>query len=377
MSGIPLARLFGFEIRVHLSWALILAVILVSVASQVESIAPTLAVPLRWVIGLVVALTFLLSALAHELGHALAARRAGIGGGVIVVYFFGGTASPGVEAPRPRDEILIGLAGPLVSLVLAAVLLAGALIVASFGGDLVAIGQVLLVVGVLNLVLGGINLVPAFPLDGGRIVQGIAWARTGDPRRAMRLAGTSGRIVGWVLAAIGVAVVIVVDQIDGLMLAVIGWFLTTAAKQVARRADLDDLLDDVSVGDVMDPDVTGVPAGLTLDTFAGRMLDGTVGSSLPVMRDNELVGMVGASQLRRVGRKRWTELRAEDLMIGTDRLPTVGPDTPLRGAFDELRRSGLDGLPVIGAGGLAGILTRKGVIRALQEKAELRGMSLP
>jgi CBS domain-containing protein len=87
--------------------------------------------------------------------------------------------------------------------------------------------------------------------------------------------------------------------------------------------------------------------------------------------------MVGASQLRRVGRKRWTELRAEDLMIGTDRLPTVGPDTPLRGAFDELRRSGLDGLPVIGAGGLAGILTRKGVIRALQEKAELRGMSLP
>jgi Zn-dependent protease len=377
MTGIPLARLFGFEIRIHLSWALILAVILVSVSAQVSAVSPSTAEPVRWLIGAIVALAFLLSALAHELGHALAARRAGIGGGVIVVYFFGGTATPGVEAPRPRDEILIGLAGPLVSLLIGGVLLAAAATVAALDPDLIGLGQVVLVVAVLNLVLGGLNLVPAFPLDGGRIVQGIAWSRTGDPRRAMRLAARSGRLVGWVIAAIGVAVVLVVDEIDGLMLAIIGWFLTTAAKQVERRADLDDLLENMSVADVMDADVTGVPAGLTLDTFASQMLDGTVASSLPVMRDNELVGVVGASQLRRVGQKRWAEMRAEDLMVGLDRLPLVGPETPLRGAFDELRRSGLDGLPVIGSAGFAGILTRRAVIRTLQERAAVKGVAFP
>jgi CBS domain-containing protein len=107
------------------------------------------------------------------------------------------------------------------------------------------------------------------------------------------------------------------------------------------------------------------------------MLDGTVASSLPVMRDNELVGIVGASQLRRVGQKRWTEMRAEDLMVGLDKLPLVEPETPLRGAFDELRRSGLDGLPVFGSAGFAGILTRRAVIRTLQERAALKGVAFP
>jgi Zn-dependent protease/predicted transcriptional regulator len=377
MSGIPVARLFGFEIRVHVSWALILAIIVVSVASQAEAIAPEIEAPVRWLAGAVVAVAFLFSALGHELGHALAARRAGIGGGTIVVYFFGAPATPGVEAPRPRDEVVIGLAGPLVSLAIGVGSVLLAALVAPSGGALLLVGQIALVVGVLNLVLGGINLVPAFPLDGGRVVQGLAWARTGDPDRAMRIAARSGRLFGWALAAFGVAWVLVNDEIDGLMLVIIGWFLTSAARQIERRADLDALLENILVSEVMDPDVTTLPAGLTLDTFASRMLDGSAAPSLPVTRDNELVGVVGASQLRRVGQKRWSEMRAEELMVAMDRLPLVQPETPLRRAFDELRRSGLDGLPVIGAGGLAGVLTRRGVLEALRKRAELSGTPLP
>ena len=75
MSALPIARLFGFEIRVHVSWAIILAIIAVSVVSQVGTMAPTSSIALRWVVGGVIALAFLLSALAHELGHAIAARR--------------------------------------------------------------------------------------------------------------------------------------------------------------------------------------------------------------------------------------------------------------------------------------------------------------
>ena len=376
MTGIPIARLFGFEIRIHLSWAIILAVIVVTVVSEVEARDPSIAQATRWLIGGVIAAAFFLSALVHELAHAVVARRAGVDGGVLVVLFFGGTSSPGIEAPRPRDEIAIGLAGPLVSLAVGAVLVLIGLVTSDLDGPLFAAGQVALVVGVLNLLLGGVNLMPAYPLDGGRIVLGYAWGRYGDPDRGLRSAARTGRVLGWAVTALGLAAVVLTDPFNGIMLALLGWFLTTAARQVDRRATVDSLLEGVPASEVLEADAPEVSAGLTLDTFAGRMLDGTVSPSLPVMRDRELVGVVGASQLRRVRRQRWTELRAEDLMIATDALPRVAPETSLRLVLDELRRSGLDGLPVVGAAGLAGIVTRRGVLEALKSRIELRGEPL-
>ena len=110
MSALPLARVFGFEIRVHVSWAVILAIIAVTVATQIESMAPLTSPELRWVIAGIVGIGFLLSAVAHELGHAIAARRAGAPGRTIVVFFFGGAASPAIETATPRTEVVAALA---------------------------------------------------------------------------------------------------------------------------------------------------------------------------------------------------------------------------------------------------------------------------
>jgi Zn-dependent protease len=93
VNALPVARLFGFEIRIHVSWIVILAILVVSVATRLESIAPDLEGPVRWALGAAVGGAFLLSALAHELGHAIVARRAGIPGGTVVVYFTGGAAA--------------------------------------------------------------------------------------------------------------------------------------------------------------------------------------------------------------------------------------------------------------------------------------------
>jgi CBS domain-containing protein len=178
------------------------------------------------------------------------------------------------------------------------------------------------------------------------------------------------------MAALGLLAIVVVDTIDGLMLALTGWFLTGAARQVDRRALLDELLLDVNVADVMDREVQSVPPGLTLDTFAAQVLDGSSTPSLPVVRGHELLGIVGAAQLRRVRRDRWPETRAEQAMVSAPSLPVVRPETPLRSAFEDLRRSGLDGLPVVEAGGLAGIVTRRAIVEALRAKAQLRGVVL-
>ena len=377
MNGIAIARIAGFEIRVHLSWALVLAVVVVSAVSQIEALDPGLNAPVRWLVGAAVAAAFLASAVLHELAHALVARRAGIQNRVLVVLFFGGTTTPGIEAARPRDEVAIALAGPLTSLALALPMLVVGFLLLGLRGAAAAIGEVILGVGLLNLLLGLVNLLPAFPLDGGRLVQGLAWARTGDTARAIRIAARSGRLLGWLVTGLGFAVVVLVNPVDGLMLGILGWFLTSAAGQVERRALFDDLLEGVPASDALEADAPEVGAGLTLDTFASRMLDGTVSPALPVMRDRELVGIVSTSQLRRVRRQRWTEMRAEDLMVGADAFPRIEPDTSLRSVLEQLRRTGFDALPVIGATGLAGIVTRRGVVEALRQRAALRGMSLP
>ena len=368
MNALPIARLFGFEIRIHVSWAIILAVIAVTTATQVARIAPGIGTAGGWAIGTIVATAFLLSALAHELGHALAARHVGLPGGPIIVYFFGGAATSRLETTRPRDEILVAIAGPIVSLVVG-----GAFMVVALAGDLAgagamqAIGRVAFVIGAMNLLLGGINLLPAFPLDGGRIVRGLAWARTGDAGRALRIAASSGRYLGILFATAGIVGILVVDSVDGLMLAVCGWFIVSSAGAVERSADVDAVLEGISVADVMEHDVSGVPPGLTLDTFAAQILDGAVPSSVAVLRGPDLVGMVGAKQVRRIRRDRWPETRAEDLMVSGDAMPSVAPETSLRDALDRFHRSGLDGLPVLEAGALTGIVTRRAVATAIAE----------
>jgi Zn-dependent protease/predicted transcriptional regulator len=373
MNALPIANLFGFEIRIHVSWAIILAVIGVTAATQATEIDPGIGMPVGWLIGAAVAASFLLSALAHELGHAIAARHVGLPGGPVIVYFFGGAASTRLETTRPRDEILVASAGALVSLVVGAVLMIVAVIGELAGaGAVQAVGRVAFVIGVMNLLLGGINLLPAFPLDGGRIVRGIAWARTGDPARALRISASAGRYLGILFATAGIVGILVVDSLDGLMLAVCGWFIVSSAGAVERSADVDAMLEGISVADVMDHDVSGVPPGLTLDTFADQILSGSTQTSVPVLRGRDLLGMVGAKQVRRIRRDRWADTRAEDLMVSADALPSVGPEMSLRDVLDRLHRSGLDGLPVLESGALTGIVTRVAVAKAVADAARDR-----
>jgi Zn-dependent protease len=217
MNALPVARLFGFEIRVHVSWAIILAVIAVTATTQTTEVAPGIGAAGSWLVGGVIAAAFLLSALAHELGHAVAARRVGLPGGPVIVYFFGGAASTRLETVRPRDEVFVAIAGPLVSLAAGALLL-GLAVLGEFAGEgaLQAVGRVAFVIGVMNLLLGAVNLLPAFPLDGGRIARGIAWARTGDPARALRIAASSGRNLGILFSRAGIVGILVVDSLYGL-----------------------------------------------------------------------------------------------------------------------------------------------------------------
>jgi Zn-dependent protease/CBS domain-containing protein len=379
VSGLPVARLFGIEIRLALSWVFVIAIVTVTIGGQLRAIQPEAPELLAWVIGGMASLGFLVATVAHELAHALVARRVGLDVPVISVHFIGGPAVVDVRAPTPRGEAAVALAGPLVSLAIGggAVLIAFA--VAAFGLNSVVaelIADVAFLVGSLCLVLAAVSIIPAYPLDGGRLVRAIAWARTGSDRRGAKAAGTVGRGIGWILIGSGLAVILVGEAGNGVMIALIGWFLGASSRSVDRWLLLDALVSGVRVDEAMEPELDTIGPQLTLDTFGSQVLDGTLGPVLPVVRDDVLLGMIGSGQLRSVPQRDWPSTRTADVMIDAAELPSLRPDETLADGLERLRTSQLEGLPVLDGTKIRGMLTRRSIAVTLRARADLRGVSL-
>jgi Zn-dependent protease/predicted transcriptional regulator len=376
MNGVPVARILGFEVRLHISWLFIVAIVTVTVADRITSFQPQIDPVASWTIGFVGSLGFMFTAIAHELAHAVAARRDGTETVVIVVNFIGSPAAVDVIASSPRSEAVVAVAGPAASAAIGAGFCLVAIALLNLAGPIGPFADVLVIVGALDLLLAAINLVPAFPLDGGRLVRAAGWARTGDPRAGTRLAGVVGRWTGRSLLIVGLAIILAGDVVDGVMIALVGWFLMASARSVERFAVLDELVQGVRVGEAMEQHLETVTPQLTLDTFASSILDGTVGPALPVVHDDAVVGIVGLAQVRAVPRRSWPSTRIADVMVGGAAMPTAAPDDRLTDALESLRRSHLDGLPVLDGSTLRGVLTRRSIAAILHARADARGQAI-
>jgi Zn-dependent protease len=377
MSGIPIARLLGIEVRIHLSWIFIIAIITVTVGTQIDNLPSGPETPIAWLVGAVAGLAFMCTVVVHELAHALVGRRFGMPVDTISVHFIGSPAAVDVRAETPRAEATIALAGPVASLITGGVAIGLALgVVLTRVAEVELLADVLFVVGILDLVLAGISLVPAFPLDGGRLVRAVVWASSGDERRGTRAAGLVGRWVGWVLLGSGLVVIVLGNTVDGAMLGLVGWFLNVSARSVDRWLVLDGLIAGVRVGEAMEAELETISPQLTLDTFGSQVLDGTLGPALAVLRNEDLVGIIGIGQLRSVPRRDWPSTRTAEVMVDLADMPVIRPEESLSEGLEALRTSRLDGLPVLDGTALRGVLTRRSIAIALRARADLSGIAL-
>lgn len=367
-GGIPVASLFGIEIRVSLSLAVMAGIVALLGAEQAALLSPDLAGPLQWLVGAVIAAMYLLSVLTHELAHALIGRRHGVATPTIVVGLVGGLAPLSIETARPRDEVAIAVSGPLASLAIAAFLLPAALVLSVATTSFDVIASALLVVGVLNLMLGLASLLPALPLDGGRLVRGIAWSRTGDRDEASAAAARVGRLLGWAVTLIGVVVVIVDDGVLGILLVAMGWVLGGTSRGLAQRAEMEHAMRGLTVGDAMLRDVPHIGPGLTVDTFAGQLGSDGAPRAMPVMDGERVLGVIGAGALRRIGRGRLATARAGEVMATPPLAPLVGPADAIWGVMETMQRRGLDGLAVVEEGRLVGMVTRDSAAEAMRAR---------
>ena len=271
-GSIQLARVFGIRIGVDVSWFLVLFLIIYSLTDYYRDVG---AGSDSFLLATISALLFFGSILLHELGHAVVAIRNGIPISGIDLWLFGGVAKLERDTDSAGVEFRVAVAGPLVTLAIAALCFAGGILISSpdevLDGAVYDSGvesQATAVLGYLmsiNIIVLLFNLIPGFPLDGGRIARAIAWKITGDRNRATRFAAVLGRGAGWLMVVVGVLVAVQLDPLGGIWLAFIGFFLAQAARSAQAQADFAGRIEHLRVGDVMDAEPIAIPRELTLD----------------------------------------------------------------------------------------------------------------
>lgn len=362
-----IGKIFGIPFEINMSWIVVFAIVSVVLATSYFPGVPGAQGASPWLLGalgVVTALLFFASVLAHELCHAIVAKLEGGRVEKITLFIFGGVAQIEEEPKSPLRELLMASAGPGMSLLLAGV---------AFLGSVVAVGHApwwvvapLQYLASINLLVGLFNLLPGFPLDGGRVLRAILWAISGSIDKATRWAAGSGQVIGWAMVAIGVLSVLNGNAF-GLWFGLVGWFIAWLAGASYRQQQVQTRLGGLTVERVMTPHPEYVDGEIPVETFVNDHLLGRQHGRYPVIFEGAIVGVVALSDVKRIPRADWPNVRVVDI---TDRdLSTVSVDgsMPVIQTLPRLAADKPGALLVVKEGRLAGIITRSDVIGVLNQ----------
>ncbi len=369
---IPLGRILGVHVSVNVSVLLIFALITLGLAGgRFPDRYPGLGDGAYIAAGLAAGAVFFLSLLAHELAHSVTAKRNGIEVEGITLWLFGGVARLSGEADSPGADLRIAAVGPLTSLVLAAVFFVVRVVVDAARGSGLVVG-VFDWLAFINLVLALFNLIPGAPLDGGRILRAVLWLRSGDRTDATVKAARAGRAFGWLLVALGVADLFTGAGFGGLWIALIGWFITTAAAAEEQHAVVSSRLAGVRARDVMTRDPVVVAPDLTVDEFLATHILGTRYSSFPLVDDEgRPVGLVTLQRVKQVPPQRRAVVTVAEIACGRADLSVVEADEPMDDVVTAMTGCADGRTLVVDHERLVGIISPSDVVRHL-EISELR-----
>jgi len=362
-DSIVLGRILGVRVGINWSWLLIAALIVWTLARSVfPSTNPDLSGGTHLAMAVVAALLFFASILLHELGHAVQARRDDVEIVGITLWMLGGVAKLTGRIPSAGAELRIAIAGPLVSLVLGLVF-AGAAAVLPLPEP---VDGVCAWLGYVNLVLLVFNLVPAFPLDGGRVLLASLWLRSGDLVRAAGQALTVSRVAAIAMIALGGVLLFTGSVTGGIWLAFIGWFLLQAAAGEARQRTAETRLADVQVRDVMTWNPVSIHPDMSLSDVVDEVVWRARYTTYPVVEADRPVGLLPFATLAAVPRDAWGTTRVADCMVPLNRVPVLSPGLPAVDALAVVGSSETRRALVVEDGRLEGILSIADLVRALE-----------
>lgn len=354
-----------FDIRVDPSWLIIASLVTWSLSqSYFPDTVPGLKTSVYFAMAAVAMLGLFGSLLLHELAHSVVARHLGVPIKTITLFLFGGVAELESEPTSAGAEFRIAIAGPVMSLVLAVGFWTLAKITA-ISGTAMSVTGVISYLALINLVLAVFNLIPAFPLDGGRMLRAWLWHRSGDALAATKTAATSGIIFAYFLMATGIMTLFRGVVVAGFWYLLIGLFVMIAARssyasQLAKAA-----FDGKSVRDLMRRNAIVAGPDVTLSDLVNQIMLTHNISFLPVVEGDVLLGYVDWSMLSHIDRENWDNIRVGDVFMGLENSVMIQPDTNIQDLFGIIRSTGRRKFMVVSDHHLLGIITLSDLTRYL------------
>jgi Zn-dependent protease len=375
---VRLGRIGG--IRIGANWSVLIIAWLIAfglAVSALPELSPGYPTGLYWTAAIGAALAFFAALLAHEMAHALTARAAGLPVEGITLWALGGVSKLGGDAPDARTELRIAVVGPLTSLGLGGVFFATTVLGAALGlPDLLV--TTLGWLATINVVLGLFNLMPAFPLDGGRVLRAALWRWHGDRLRATRAASMAGRVFGYALVGIGVVAFMSGYVVDGLWSVMLGWFVLSIARAELAQVEQHELLRGVTVGDVMTRDPFSVPPDIDVQQLLDRYVLTHRYSSYPVVDpDGRFLGLATLDSIRRVPADRRVHTHVLAAAYPADEVVQVPPEALLEAVLPRLASTRVGRMVVVHDGRLVGLVSHTDVVSCLERRSLARAAGTP
>jgi Zn-dependent protease/predicted transcriptional regulator len=369
---ISLFKLLGFEVRIDLSWVIIAVLIVWSLSKGLFPLYfKDLSAGAYWIMGITGAVGLFLSIIFHELSHSLVARRYGMPMKGITLFIFGGVAEMSDEPTSAKGEFFMAIVGPVSSVIAGLAFYA----LHSFGKSLglpSAVNGVLSYISWINFLLAAFNLMPAFPLDGGRVLRSILWGLKKNIRWATRVSSSIGTVFGILLIVLGfVRVVFQGDFVGGMWWFLIGMFLQSAARASYQQLLTRRALEGEPVRRFMESNPVTVAPSTSIEELVEDYIYKHHYKMFPVVDAGKLSGCITTKEVKQIPREEWSRKTVGAAAVQCSTENTIGPDEDAVKAVSKMNQNGLSRLMVVDEGRLVGIIALKDMLKFLSLKVEL------
>jgi Zn-dependent proteases len=374
--SMTVAKIRGIRIKIHYTFIIIFVMVTWSLSAY---LIPTLIPGLSFAVNLYIAITgaavLFSSVILHELAHSIVAIRYGIKVRQIVLFIFGGVSDIEEEPKEFQKEFKIAIVGPLTSFVLAGIFsLFGFIIENIFGNSISTAWQAIDVVlyygAMANIMLGAFNLIPAFPLDGGRILRATLVKRKGDFEAATRSVIRISILISYVLMGFGFLGIISRTFIGGLWILLIGWFLNAGAHSYMRQRELGSILSTVTLRQIMNTNIIAVKKGTNLYEVFTKYFGFYMKTAFPVTDDfGSIIGLITLDLARAIPEHKRMDTTVDDIMIPRDELILMDANSNAEEALNKMALRKMNILFISnGEGDIAGLVTKTDILNIAAER---------
>ncbi len=371
-NSIVIGKIKGIEIEINISWLAIFGLITFMLATTYfPQTYPNWSKSLMWGISLIISLLFFSSLLAHELSHSIVSKSLGLDVKKISLFILGGIAQIEKEPEKASDEFKIAIAGPTMSVFLSIVFGALARIFTNYGFSEVLIAPVFYLSQV-NLIVAIFNMIPAFPLDGGRVLRSIIWYIKGDVSVATKVASFLGIVFAYILIFLGVLGVLSGNTINGIWLVFIGWFLNQQSKGSYQSMVMTNIFEGVKLRQIMSKEAISVQNDILIEQVIEDYFYKYNFVSFPVLEGSTVKGMITLDTLKTITKEERKSKLASDITIPLSENLRVSETDSVSNAMDKIFSNSIGRVLVMDGDELVGIVSRSDILKYIKINSQLK-----